>query len=160
MALKIIYPGTFDPITNGHIDIVLRAASLFDEIIIAVATNYKKNTLFSLEERLGFVSEVFKNKKNILVTNFSGLLIDFARENNVKLIMRGLRAISDFEYELQLANLNRNMCAEVETIFLAPSEKYSYISSSMVREIASLYGNVSQFVPNCVSAALQDKFKK
>lgn len=145
---KIIYPGTFDPITNGHIDLVERASCLFDNIIIAIAESSKKNTYFSLEKRVAMAKKIFAKKKNVEVCSFSGLLIDFAKEKNIFTILRGLRAISDFEYEFQLAGMNRILEKRIETVFLMPAEEYAFISASMVREIASLGGDVSKFVPD------------
>lgn len=154
MSGKIIYPGTFDPITNGHIDLIERASRIFEQVVVAVATNSKKKTLFDLEQRGHMVRDVLAKYKNVEVCDFSGLLIDFANKRNIKMLLRGLRAISDFEYELQLASVNRVMDKEIETVFLTPSEKYAYVSSSIVREIASLGGDVSMFVPPIVQEAL------
>lgn len=147
---KIIYPGTFDPITNGHIDLVERAIKLFDQVIIAIAESTKKNTFFSLEKRVQMAQEVFAEYKNIEICSFSGLLVDFAKEKNIFTVLRGLRAISDFEYEFQLAGMNRILEKRIETVFLMPAEEYAFISASMVREIASLNGDVSKFVPSYV----------
>ena len=158
MSGKIIYPGTFDPITNGHIDLIERASRIFDQVLVAIVTHSQKETLFTLDEREDAVRQVLAKYKNVEVCSFSGLLIDLAREKNIKMLLRGLRAISDFEYELQLANVNRTMDSEIETVFLTPSEKYAYISSSMVREISSLGGDVSIFVPSNVQEALKKKF--
>jgi len=144
---KIIYPGTFDPITKGHVDIIERALCLFDEVIVAVAANVKKDSSLSLERRFQLVQQVLKKYDRVRVEKFSGLLIDFARKQNVFVTLRGLRAVSDFEYEFQLANTNRALDHRLETVFLTPAEQYAYISSSMVREIASLGGDVSGFVP-------------
>lgn len=154
---KIIYPGTFDPITFGHIDLVKRALRLFDKVVIAIADNSQKNSLFTLEERIILVEKVFSHNPNIEVNNFSGLLVNFARKKKIMTILRGLRAISDFEYELQLANLNSVMEPKIDTLFLTPAEKYAYISASMVREIASLGGDVSHFVPKIVENELKKK---
>jgi pantetheine-phosphate adenylyltransferase len=158
MQNKIIYPGTFDPITNGHVNIIERATRIFPYVVVAVASSNKKN-LFTLEERVQLVRKVVAKYKNVSVCTFSGLLVDLARERKSMLILRGLRAISDYEFELQLANLNRSMEPKIETIFLTPTEKYAYISSSMLREIATLGGNTSQFVPTVVQKALQKKIK-
>jgi len=155
MSRKIIYPGTFDPITNGHIDLIERASKLFDHVVVAISTNLNKTTLFTLEERKRLIIQVLKKYNNIEICTFSGLLIDFARSINTMIILRGLRAISDFEYELQLANLNRIMEPKMETVLLTPSEKYAYVSASMVREIASLGGDVSVFAPIEVQIALK-----
>jgi len=157
MTTKVIYPGTFDPITYGHIDIVERALRLFDKVIIGIAQNAAKKPLFTFEERVALVQKVFAKNKKVQICSFSGLLIDLAREKKVMVILRGLRAISDFEYELQLANLNRTMEPEIDTIFLSPAEQYAYISASMIREISALNGDVSQFVPPIVLKALKNK---
>lgn len=151
---KIIYPGTFDPITNGHIDLVERAGNLFDKVIVAIAASTKKNTVFSPEERAALAKKVFAKYKNVEIKIFSGLLIDFASKQKVFKILRGLRAISDFEYEFQLAGMNRILDKRIETVFLMPAEKYAFISASMVREIAFLGGDVSKFVPKEVQKAL------
>ena len=158
MSGHIIYPGTFDPITNGHIDLIERASLLFKKVLVAIATNSQKNTLFTLAEREKIVNKVLSKYKNVEVCTFSGLLIDFARVKKINMILRGLRAISDFEHELQLANINRVMEPKIETVFLTPAEKYAYISASMVREIASLDGDVSLFVPKEVQRSLHIKF--
>jgi pantetheine-phosphate adenylyltransferase len=158
MIKKIIYPGTFDPITNGHVDIVDRALSLFDKVIVAIAENEKKNPKFSAAERLSLAKETFASYKDkVEVVLFSGLLMDFVRKQNLRVVLRGLRAISDFEYEFQLAGMNRHLAPDIETIFLMPSEKYAYISASLVREIAELGGDVSAFVPKPVEIALKSK---
>ena len=158
---KIIYPGTFDPITNGHIDIVKRAMRLFDVVIIAIATQNKKNPQFSWDERFDLIKKVFtKEEKRVIICCFSGFLIDFAKKQGVTTILRGIRAISDFEYEIQLAEINRHLANEIETIFLTPAEKYCYISASIVREIAELGGDVTPFVPQIVKKALEKKFNK
>lgn len=155
---KVIYAGTFDPITYGHIDIVARAAQLFDEVIVAVASDTKKNVLFNANERIELAQVTLRKYANVSVRGFSGLLVNFAREMNVFTILRGLRAVTDFEYEFQLANINRKMESHMETVFLTPAEQYSYISSSMVREIAELGGDVSAFVPEEVLEKLREKF--
>lgn len=157
MAGCIIYPGTFDPITNGHIDLIERTNRLFDKVVVAIAANSKKNTLFTLAEREKIVCKVLATYPNVEVCTFSGLLIDLARSRNIMMILRGLRAMSDFEYELQLSNINRMMEPKMETIFMASTE-YSCLSSSMVREIASLGGDVSLFTPKEVQSALKAKF--
>jgi len=154
MTRKIIYPGTFDPITNGHIDIIERALSLFDEVIVAVAENAKKDSSLSAEQRLVLAQQVLQKYSRVHVQKFSGLLVDFVRQQNVFVVLRGLRAVSDFEYEFQLASANRALEVKLETVFLTPAEKYAYISSSMVREIASLGGDISSFVPPEVVKAL------
>jgi len=152
-----IYPGTFDPITNGHIDLVHRASKLFDRVIVAVAVNPSKQPVFNLDERVALVKETLADIANVESCGFEGLLIDFAKQNNATVIVRGLRAVSDFEHEFQLAGMNRKMDPEIETLFLTPAEQFSYISSSLVREIARLGGNVSEFVAPSVLSALTRK---
>ncbi len=154
---KIIYPGTFDPITNGHIDLIQRSLRLFDEVIVAIAKDTGKNSLFSFEERTELAANVLADFDNVKVMPFSGLLVDVAKQHNVKAILRGLRAVSDFEYEFQLASMNRHLNNEIETIFLTPSEKYTYVSSSLVKEAASLGADVSDFVHPVVLKALKGK---
>ncbi|AJE23142.1 pantetheine-phosphate adenylyltransferase [Azotobacter chroococcum] len=156
---RVIYPGTFDPITKGHGDLVERAAKLFDQVIIAVAASPKKNPLFPLEKRVELVREVTRHLPNVEVVGFSSLLAQFARDQKANVLLRGLRAVSDFEYEFQLANMNRQLAPEVESLFLTPSEKYSYISSTLVREIAALGGNIDQFVHPAVATALRERFR-
>ena len=153
---SVIYPGTFDPITNGHVDLVERAARLFDRVIVAVASSDRKNPLFSLEERIELASSTLAHLENVEVSGFNKLLVNFAAEKGAHAVIRGLRAVSDFEYEFQLANMNRAI-SEMESIFLTPSEKFSYISSSLVKEIASLNGDVTPFVPSVVLPKLQEK---
>jgi pantetheine-phosphate adenylyltransferase len=160
MTGSIIYPGTFDPITNGHLDLIYRASRLFERVVVSIASSTKKQPLFTLEERVEMVSEVFSQHHNVEICSFSGLLVELAREKKIMMILRGLRAISDFEYELQLANINRVMEDKIETVFLTPAEKYAYISASMVREVASLGGDISPFVPPTVQIALKNKLKK
>lgn len=157
---KAIYPGTFDPITNGHIDIIERACSLFDHIIIAVAQNTAKNPVFNLEKRVTLASKALKHLNQVHVIGFSGLLIDFALAQNANIIIRGLRAVSDFEYEFQLAGMNRKLNPRIESIFLTPSEQYTYISSTLIREIAAFKGDVSAFVPPCVVEAFATEFRQ
>ncbi len=156
----VVYPGTFDPITNGHIDLVERALNLFDHVIIAIATSNKKNPLFSLEERVHLTNQVLSHLDNIEVCGFDCLLADFVKQKKATGLIRGLRAVSDFEYEFQLANMNRALAPEMESIFLTPSEKYSYVSSSLIKEIASLGGDVSKFVNSVVEEELKKKFKR
>ena len=151
-----IYPGTFDPVTNGHIDLIKRGASLFDEVIVAIAANSKKNPLFSLDERISLAEEVL-NCPNVTVKGFSCLLIDFAREQNANVLIRGLRAVADFEYEFQLASMNRNLAPDIESLFLMPQDEYSFISSSLVKEVATLNGDVSKFVHPIVLKALLER---
>jgi pantetheine-phosphate adenylyltransferase len=150
-----IYPGTFDPITKGHTDLVKRATTLFNKVIVAVAVNPSKQPVFSLAERLSMAEQVMGGIKGVEVLPLNGLLVNFAREHNAAAIIRGLRAVSDFDYEFQLAGMNRKLAPEVETLFLTPDEKYAYISSSLVREIAALGGDVSDFVHENVMAELK-----
>ncbi|MDY7025427.1 MAG: pantetheine-phosphate adenylyltransferase [Pseudomonadota bacterium] len=156
---RIVYPGTFDPITNGHIDLIERAAKLFDHVIVAVAESPHKTPLFSHEERTCFVQATAQRFVNVEVCGFDCLLADFLEEKNANLLLRGLRAVSDFEYEFQLANMNRQLKPDMETLFVTPSEHLSYISSTLVREIARLEGEVGKFVPEIVHQALIEKFQ-
>jgi len=160
MQTVVVYPGTFDPVTNGHLDIINRAARLFDSIIVAVAANQDKAPLFSMAERVRLVETVTRQFSNVKVMGFDNLLVDFARQQEANVVLRGLRAISDFEYEFQLAGMNRRLSPELETMFLTPSEQYEFISSSMIREIAKLQGDVSSFVPEIVRQNLNKKFKQ
>lgn len=159
MALTVVYPGTFDPITRGHEDIVRRAARLFDRIIVAVAADTGKTPYFGLEERVEFAREALQDLKNVAVHGFSGLLTRFVAEQRAAIILRGLRAVSDFEYEFQLAGMNRKLSDEVETVFMTPSEQYMFISASMVREIARLGGDVTPFVHPLIHARLMAKMR-
>jgi pantetheine-phosphate adenylyltransferase len=152
-----VYPGTFDPITLGHEDIVRRAADLFDEVIVAVAGSTNKHTLFSLEERVSLARQVFVSAENIRVVGFSGLLMQFVQDQGAKMVIRGLRAASDFEYEFQLAGMNRKLYPQFETLFLTPSEQFMFISSSLVREVAMLGGDVHAFVSPLVEDAIKEK---
>ncbi|MCL1623902.1 pantetheine-phosphate adenylyltransferase [Moraxella sp. Tifton1] len=154
---KALYPGTFDPITNGHIDLVKRALRLFDEVVIAVAFAHHKKPMFSFDERVMMVKEVFKDDFRISVVGFEGLLVDFAKEQNAQAVIRGLRAVSDFEYEFGLANMNRSLDENFEAVFLTPSQEYSFVSSTLVREVAKLGGDVSKFVPSCVLTAFSNR---
>lgn len=154
----VIYPGTFDPITNGHVDLVERAAQLFDHVVVAIAYSEKKTPLFTLEDRIDLCQQSLVHLDNIEVCGFSNLLTDFAKSRDARCVLRGLRAVADFEYEFQLANMNRAMYPEFESVFLTPSVQLSYISSSLVREIASLGGDVAAFVPAPVCAALAARF--
>ena len=154
----VVYPGTFDPVTNGHIDLVERAAKLFERVVVAVATSEKKAPLFSLEERVSLLQESLRQVPAAEVVPFQGLLIDFVTAQQSHCVLRGLRAVADFEYEFQLANMNRAMNPEFESVFLTPSAELSYVSSSLVREIASLGGDVSGFVTPNVAQALKQKF--
>jgi pantetheine-phosphate adenylyltransferase len=155
-----IYPGTFDPITNGHLDIILRAVNLFDTVIVAVTTNPAKIPLFSAEERVGMIREVTSDIPNVFVDEFSGLLMDYATEKGALAVVRGLRAITDFEYEFQMALVNRKLADEIITVFLMPNEKYTYLNSTIVKEVAKFDGNVSSFVPKIVMRLLKEKFKQ
>jgi pantetheine-phosphate adenylyltransferase len=155
---RAIYPGSFDPVTNGHLDVLHRAAKIFDEVIIAIAYNSQKSGLFNPEERLRFITEVIQPLPNVRVTQFHGLLVDYAREQKAGAVIRGLRAISDFEFEFQMALMNRKLDPGVETIFLMPREEYTYLSSRIVREIAALGGAIEAFVPAPVARALREKF--
>ncbi|NLY15686.1 MAG: pantetheine-phosphate adenylyltransferase [Gammaproteobacteria bacterium] len=157
---RVLYPGTFDPITHGHTDLVERAARLFDEVIIAVAASPKKGPLFSLEQRVELAREVTAHLPNVKVYGFSNLLAHFVKEVEANVLMRGLRAVSDFEYEFQLANMNRKLAPDVESLFLTPCEQYSFISSTLVREIAALDGDISQFVHPVVAKALAERLKR
>ncbi len=152
-----IYPGTFDPITSGHSDLVRRASTLFDQVIVAIAANPKKNPLFSLDERTDMAQQVLSQNENVIILPFDSLLVDFAHKQGANIILRGLRAVSDFEYEFQLAGMNRRLAPAIETLFLTPDEKFTYISSGLIREIATLGGNVSEFVDPVVETALKRK---
>jgi pantetheine-phosphate adenylyltransferase len=158
LNITAIYPGTFDPITDGHIDLIARASRLFHKVIVAVAVNQGKTPLFSLEERVELAEEVTSQFSNVRIIGFSNLLVDCAKEQQANVVLRGLRAVSDFEYEFQLAGMNRRLSPELETMFLTPAEQYEFISSSMIREIAKLKGDVSSFVPGCVEKQLKEKF--
>jgi|TARA_B110000459_G_C16379708_1_gene389242 pantetheine-phosphate adenylyltransferase len=155
----IVYPGTFDPITNGHIDLIERASKLFDRLIVGIASNQKKSPLFDIDERIALATESLKHLPNVEIKGFDYLLVNFVKDCGGVAVMRGLRAVSDFEYEFQLANMNRALSPEIESIFLTPAEKFSYISSSLVREISSLDGDVTKFVPTNVANALLKKFQ-
>lgn len=159
MNITAVYPGTFDPITNGHTDLIQRAARLCERVIVAVAANPTKQPVFGLEQRVSMAAEALADIGNVEVCGFDSLLINFARERGASVIVRGLRAVSDFEYEFQLASMNRRLAPEVETLFLTPAEKFAYISSSLVREIAALGGDVSAFVPAQVVAALNNRIR-
>jgi pantetheine-phosphate adenylyltransferase len=155
-----IYPGSFDPITNGHLDVIERARKLFDEVIVAIAHNDEKQPLFTLEERLDLLQQTVGKIDNVRIAQFDGLLVDFALEQKAIAVIRGLRAVSDFEFEFQMALMNRKLQAAVETIFLMPKEEYTYLSSRIIKEIARLGGDVSSFVPITVAKALSRKFKR
>ncbi len=153
-----VYAGTFDPFTDGHVDLVERAAHLFDHVIVAIAASPQKNPLFSLEERVSLGREILQPYSNVEILGFDCLLLDFAKEHQANVILRGLRTVTDFDYEFQLASMNRFLNPKIQSIFLMPAEKYMYISASLVREIASLGGDVTGFVPPPVAAALKKKF--
>ena len=154
---RAIYPGSFDPITNGHLDVIQRAAKLFDEVVVAVAFNEQKTSLFPVDERVALIQHASATVPNIRIERFDGLLVDFARQQQASAVVRGLRAISDFEFEFQMALMNRKLEPEIETIFMMPAEKYTYISSRIVKEIARLGGDVTAFVPASVADALQTR---
>ncbi|MBI5635013.1 MAG: pantetheine-phosphate adenylyltransferase [Nitrospirae bacterium] len=155
-----IYPGTFDPFTNGHLDLVRRGLRIFDHLIVGVAPNPKKNPLFSVEERLALIRETLKRYKEVSVEMFDGLLVDYVAERRGVAIIRGLRAVSDFEYELQMALMNRRLSSDIETVFMMPSEEFSYLTATIVKEMASLGGSVRGLVPPHVEKALKKKFRK
>jgi len=157
MNITAIYPGTFDPITNGHTDLIVRAAKRFDRVIVAVAENEGKGATFTLAERVALAEEVLADVAGVEVEGFNSLLVDFVREKQGQVILRGLRAVSDFEYEFQLAGMNRRLAPDIETLFLTPAEQYAYISSSLVKEIAAHGGDISAFVDPKVGAALSDR---
>ncbi len=154
MKRTAVYPGTFDPITNGHQDLVRRAATVFDRVIVAIASNPNKAPMFPLEKRVALAREVLGDIPNVEVMGYSGLTVDFAREHGVQVVVRGLRAVSDFEFEFQLANMSRHLSRELETVFLTPQEQFTFISSTLVREIAILGGNVKEFVHPIVAVEL------
>jgi len=156
---RVIYPGTFDPVTFGHVDIIQRASELFDEVVVTVAINLSKSPLFTIEERLSLLRESLKGYPNVVVDSFDGLVVDHAHDVNAVGIIRGLRALSDFEYEFQMALMNRKLAEDITTIFLMPNEKYTYLNSSIVRNLATFNSDVSDFVPAVVQKALAEKFK-
>ncbi len=158
MPTGAMYPGTFDPITNGHHELVRRAARIFDHIVVAVAASPHKKTMFSLKERTRMASEVLADIPNVSVDAYTGLTVDFARTHDLRAVIRGLRAVSDFEYEFQLSSMNRSLRPDVETVFLCPEAEYTFISSTLVREVAALGGDVSRFVHPVVQATLNEHF--
>ncbi|MGY3904714.1 pantetheine-phosphate adenylyltransferase [Aeromonas lusitana] len=160
MTNKVIYPGTFDPITNGHTDLIERAAKLFDEVVVGVANSPSKKPLFDLAERVLLAQQVSAHLPNVRVVGFSGLLVDFARDQQANVLIRGLRAVSDFEYEFQLANMNRHLMPELESVFLTPSAENSFISSTLVKEVALHGGDIRQFVSPLVAQAIATKLGK
>lgn len=157
--MKVIYPGSFDPVTNGHLDIIKRCSNKFDEVIIAVLNNSSKEAMFSIEERIQLLKETTKDLHNIEIDSFSGLLTDFAKKKGCSTMIRGLRAVSDFEYEMQMALVNKKIYDDIETLFMVSSSQYVYLSSSIVKEIASFGGNISCFVPQIVEDSLIEKIK-
>jgi len=157
MSIKAVYPGTFDPVTNGHSDLILRASRLFSEVIVGVAASPSKKPRFPLEQRVEMIKQISQGLSNVTVVGFSGLLIDFAKQHDAKVLIRGLRAVSDFEYEFQLANMNRRLSPDLESVFLTPAEGNSFISSTLVKEVALHNGDVSQFVHPIVKTAIEDK---
>ena len=156
---KAIYPGSFDPVTLGHIDVITRASKIFDEIIVGVLINSSKSPLFSIDERVNMLKEVCGGLRNVRVISFDGFSVDFAKEQNANVIIRGLRAITDFEYELQMAQTNRVLNPQIDTLFLTTSIDYSYLSSSIVKEVASLGGDISRFVPASITKKVYDRYK-
>lgn len=159
MGRSAIYPGSFDPVTYGHIDVIKRAARVFDEVIVAVARNLSKTTLFDAQERLEMLKEAVQGVPGVRLKVFDGLVIEFARQNNARVLIRGLRMVSDFEYEFQMALTNRRLAEDIETVFLMPSEGYSYLSSTLIKEAASLGADVASFVPPFVAGRLKEKLK-
>lgn len=155
-----IFPGSFDPVTNGHLDLMVRASQLFDQVIVAVAHNERKSPLLSLSQRVSLIESEVRSYSNILVSGFDNLLADFANQHKAAVVLRGLRAVSDFEYEFQLANMNRHLMPRVETLFLTPSVEYSFLSSSLVKEVARFGGDIAAFVPRAVQKALFQKFQE
>jgi pantetheine-phosphate adenylyltransferase len=157
---KIIYPGTFDPITNGHLDIAERAAVLFDHVILAIANHPKKNSLFTVEERIDLIQASIEHLDNVSVSSTDALIVRFAKENEAIALIRGLRSISDFEYEFQMALMNRSLAPEISTVFMMPDERYMHLNSTVIKEIAALEGDISAFVPAIVEAQLKSKLNK
>jgi len=157
MATLAVYPGSFDPLTNGHVDIIMRGARLFDRIVIAILVNAEKSPLFSMDERVDIVRTVFKGVPNVEVDTFQGLLVDYVERRNAQVIVRGLRAVSDFEFEFQMALMNRRLNGRIETVFMMPAEQYSYISSRLIKEVFALGGRVHGLVPDIVEDRLRDK---
>jgi len=160
LETRAIYPGSFDPITNGHVDIIHRGLKVFGRIVVAVLENPKKAPLFTTKERVNMIRAIFAGKKEVEVRAFDGLLVDFARAQGTRVVIRGLRAISDFEYEFQMALMNRNLAPDIETFFMMPNVNYSFLSSNLVREVAALGGSVEGLVPGPVARRLRDKIKK
>ncbi len=158
--IRAVYPGTFDPITRGHLDVIIRSEQVFSEIIILVAYHNEKHPLFTVDERKQMIAESTRELKNVRTDSFDGLLVDYAVRNNIKVIIRGLRAISDFEYEFQMALMNRKISPSVETVFFVPHESYTYLSSGLIKQIIAVGGDVSAFVPPVVNKYLKEKFKQ
>ena len=159
MSLIAVYPGTFDPITNGHTDLVDRGVKIFDKVIIAVAENPTKNTLFSISERISFIEKIFHDNTKVEIYSLNKLLVQFAKDHNATVILRGLRAVSDFEYEVQLASMNRSMEPNIESVFMSPAEKYGFLSSSIIKDIAKHDGDLTKFVHIDVLEALKKKLR-
>ena len=159
MDTRAVYPGSFDPVTNGHIDLIQRSANLFDQVIVAILSNTDKDPLFSIEERKEMLQEATRGLKNVSVTSFAGLLVDYVEQVKASVIIRGIRAVSDYEYELQMALMNRRLSNRVETVFMLPAEAYSFLSSKLVKEIAGLGGAIQEFVPADVERRLRAKFR-
>ncbi len=160
MKILAVYPGTFDPVTNGHIDLIRRSAALFDDVIVAILENTEKRPLFTVDQRVGMLQQAIQGLANVSVTKFTGLLIDFAERVGAAVIVRGIRAVSDYEYELQMAMMNRRLSSRVETVFMMPAEKYSYLSSRLVKEISQFGGSVRGLVPPAVEKQLRGKFRR
>lgn len=158
-TVKAVYPGSFDPLTNGHLDIIRRAAKLYDEVVVAVLVNTSKQGLFNFEERVQFIENETKDLPNVKVDSFVGLLVDYCKENEIRVIIRGLRAISDYEYEMQIAQMNRTLNPEIETVFLLTNTKYSFLSSSIVKEVSRFGGNIADIVPQTVQEKLKEKYR-
>jgi pantetheine-phosphate adenylyltransferase len=159
METRAVYPGSFDPVTNGHIDLIQRSAALFDKVVVAILRNAEKAPLFTIEERAEMLEEAVRDLKNVSITSFAGLLIDFVEQLGASVIVRGIRAVSDYEYELQMALMNRRLSNKVETVFMLPSESYSYLSSKLVKEISQLGGSIHGLVPPDVETRLSSKFR-
>jgi pantetheine-phosphate adenylyltransferase len=159
METRAVYPGSFDPVTNGHIDLIQRSAALFDKVVVAILRNAEKAPLFTIEERAEMLEEAVRDLKNVSITSFAGLLIDFVEQLGASVIVRGIRAVSDYEYELQMALMNRRLSNKVETVFMLPSESYSYLSSKLVKEISQLGGSIHGLVPPDVETRLASKFR-
>ncbi len=160
MSITAIYPGTFDPVTNGHLDLIERASDIFTSVIVGIAQNPSKKPLFDLAHRVEMIEKITDHLPNVSVYGFDGLLVDFAKQYNAKVLIRGLRAVSDFEYELQLANMNRHLSPQLESVFLTPSEKNAFISSSLIKEVAAHQGDIKAFVPALVEVAVRKALKK